>query len=87
MQRNDILEMVNEMIDGDGPVMIGNLTFYRSDIVRKCDPVAYRIMVNEIVDSYIEDLEYDLQRMDPEFDSEDMEFIRERIAELENFSI
>jgi len=87
MQRNDILEMVNEMIDCDGDVVIGNLTFTRSDIVRKCDPVAYRMMVNEIIDSHIEDLEYDLQRMDPEFDSEDMEFVRERIAELENFYI
>ena len=87
MQRNDILEMVDEMIDCDGDVVIGCLTFSRSDIVRKCDPTAYRIMVNEIIDSYIEDLNYDLERMDPEFDSEDMEFVRERIAELENFSI
>jgi hypothetical protein len=44
-------------------------------------------MVNEIIDSHIEDLEYDLQRMDPEFDSEDMEFVRERIAELEDFYV
>ena len=87
MTQNDILEMVDEMIDCDGDIVIGNLTFSRSDIVRKCDPTAYRIMVNEIIDSHIEDLEYDLQRMDPEFDSEDMEFVRERIAELEDFTI
>ena len=84
MTQNDILEMVDEMIDCDGDVVIGNLTFSRSEIVKRLDPVAYRIMVNEIIDSHIEDLEYDLQRMDPEFDSEDMEFVRERIAELED---
>jgi hypothetical protein len=86
MTRNDILEMVDEMIDAEGDVIIGNLTFSRSDIVRKCDPIAYRMMVNDIIDSYIEDLEYDLQRMDPEFDMEDMEFISEQIAELEDFT-
>jgi len=87
MRNYDIIEMVDEMIDDEGDVIIGNLTFSRSEIVKRLDPVAYRIMVNEIIDSHIEDLEYDLQRMDPEFDSEDMEFVRERIAELENFTI
>jgi hypothetical protein len=84
MRNSDIIEMVDEMIDSEGDVIIGNLTFSRSEIVKRLDPVAYRIMVNETIDSYIEDLEYDLQRMDPEFDMEDMEFIREQIAELEN---
>ena len=79
--------MVDELLDSDGEVVIGNLIFSRSDIVRKLDPTAYRIMVLEVVDSLIEDLNYDLERMDPEFDLEDMKFIRERIAELENFSV
>lgn len=84
MRNSDIIEMVDEMIDSEGDVIIGNLTFSRSEIVKRLDPVAYRIMVNEMIDSYIEDLEYDLQRMDPEFDMEDMEFISEQIAELED---
>lgn len=83
MQRNDILEMVDEMIDCEGPVTIGNLTFYRSDIVRKCDPIAYRMMVNEIIDSQIEDLQYDLERTD---DEDEREVLQEQIAELEDFS-
>ena len=86
--RNDyILEMIDEMLDCEGDVTIGNLTFSRSQIVRELDPIAYREMALDFVDSHIEDLNYDLERMDPEFDSEDMEFIRERIAELENFTI
>ena len=83
--RNDfVLEMIDEMIDCDGPVTIGNLTFYRSDIVRKMDPTAYRIMVCEVVDSMIEDLQYDLDRLDPEVDAEEIADLQERIADLED---
>jgi hypothetical protein len=86
MRNEAIIEMVDEMLDMEGDVIIGNLTFSRSQIVKRLDPVAYREIALEIVDSHIEDLNYDLERMDPEFDLEDMKFIRERIAELENFS-
>ena len=84
MRNDEILEMVDEMIDCDGPVIIGNLTFYRSDIVRRLDPVAYREMVCNITNSMIEDLEYDLERLDPEVDAEEIADIRERIESLEN---
>lgn len=82
--RNDaIIEMVDEMIDCDGDVIIGNLTFSRSEIVRRLDPIAYRMMVNEIIDSQIEDLQYDIDRMDPELDADDIAEIHVQIAELE----
>jgi len=42
MRNEAIIEMIDEMLDADGPVMIGNLTFYRSDIVKRVDPIAYR---------------------------------------------
>ena len=86
MRNEMIIEMIDEMLDCDGDVIIGNLTFSRSQIVKRLDPTAYRMMALDIVNSQIEDLNYDLERMDPEFDSEDMAFIREQIAELENFS-
>lgn len=82
--RKDILEMVDELLDSDGEVVIGNLIFSRSDIVRKLDPTAYRIMALEIVDSHIEDLQYDLDSLDPEVDAEEIDFIKERIADLED---
>ena len=82
--RKDILEMVDELIDSDGQVLIGNLVFNRSDIVRKMDPTAYRIMVCEVVDSMIEDLQYDLDRLDPEVDAEEIADLQERIADLED---
>ncbi len=81
-----IIEMVDEMLDMEGDVIIGNLTFSRSRIVKRLDPVAYRVICNEMIDSHLEDLQYDLERMDPEFDADDIEFVKERIAELENFS-
>jgi hypothetical protein len=82
--RNDaIIEMVDEMIDCDGDVIIGNLTFSRSEIVKRLDPIAYRMMVNEIIDSQIEDLQYDLDRMDPELDADDIDEIHVQIVELE----
>lgn len=84
MRNDEILEMVDEMIDCDGDVIIGNLTFYRSDIVKRLDPVAYREMVCNITDSMIEDLEYDLERLDPEVDADEIADIRERIEALEN---
>lgn len=82
--RNDaIIEMVDEMIDCDGDVIIGNLTFSRSEIVKRLDPIAYRMMVNEIIDSQIEDLQYDLDRMDPELDADEISDIHVQIVELE----
>jgi hypothetical protein len=84
MRNEAIIEMIDEMLDCDGDVIIGNLTFSRSEIVKRLDPIAYRMMVNEIIDSQIEDLQYDLERTD---DPDEIEFIKESIAELEDFSI
>jgi hypothetical protein len=81
--RKEILEMVDDLIDSDGEVVIGNLIFSRSDIVRKLDPTAYRIMVLEVVDSLIEDLEYDIDRLDPEDDADEIADIHVRIVELQ----
>lgn len=84
MRNEFVMEMVDELLDMDGPVMIGNLTFYKSDIVRRLDPVAYREMALDFVNSHIEDLQYDLERSD---DEDEIEAIKEQIAELEDFSV
>lgn len=83
MRNEAILEMVDEMLDSEGEVKIGNLIFYRSDIVKKLDPTAYRQIVLDIVNSHIEDLQYDLDRSD---DEDEIAAINEQIAELEDFS-
>jgi hypothetical protein len=78
-----IIEMVDEMLDMEGDVIIGNLTFSRSHIVKRLDPIAYRQMALDIVNSQIEDLQYDLERSD---DEDEIAAINEQIAELEDFS-
>ena len=84
MRNEAIIEMVDEILDMDVPVMIGTLTFYRSDIVLRLDPVAYREMAMDIVNSQIEDLQYDLERSD---DEDEIEALKESIAELEDFTV
>jgi len=83
MRNEMIIEMIDEMLDCEGDVIIGNLTFSRSQIVKRLDPVAYREIALEIVNSQIEDLQYDLERSD---DEDEIEAIKENIAELEDFS-
>jgi hypothetical protein len=82
--REMIEEMVDEILDSEGPVKIGNLTFDRSYIVLHLDPTAYREMVLEMADSQIEDLQYDMDRLDPETDADEIADIQERIDALEN---
>ena len=83
MRNEMILEMVDELLDSEGDVKIGNLTFSRSQIVKELDPIAYRMMVNDILDSHIADLQYDLDRS---VDEDEIVAIIEQIAELEDFS-
>ena len=65
-------------------VEICGITFDRSVILRECDPIAYRMIVNECIDSMIADLEYDQDQLDPEVDMDEHQEIQERIDELEN---
>ncbi len=45
-----------EMLDECYPVVkIGFAEFYASDILRECDPIAYRIGLSEYVDSLEEE--------------------------------
>jgi len=47
-----IEEMFDEMLDDVYPVVkIGDVTFYPSQILKQCDPIAYRIAVSEYEDA------------------------------------
>jgi hypothetical protein len=51
-----IEEQFDEMLDDVYPVVkIGELTFYPSQILKDCDPIAYRIGVSEFEDFLEED--------------------------------
>jgi hypothetical protein len=84
MFRNDITEMVDEMLDEQGDIEIGSLSYSRSQVLRSVDPIAYRLTVNEMIDSLISDLEYDIECLDADDDAEDIEEIHVRIAELQD---
>jgi len=81
--RDMIEEMVDELLDSEGDVLIGNLTFSRSAIVREMDPIAYNMMCSEFADSMISDLQYEIDCLDVEVDAEEIEEIQERIDMLE----
>ncbi|NBW20371.1 MAG: hypothetical protein EBR82_71630 [Caulobacteraceae bacterium] len=48
---DELEEMHDEMLDEVYPeIKIGNLTFYPSQVLANCDPIAYQISVNEYAD-------------------------------------
>lgn len=83
--RDFVTEMVDELLDSEGEVKIGNLTYSRSQILKNVDPIAYREVCLEVVNSEIENLQYELDRLDPELDAEEVEDYKERIAALEEY--
>lgn len=83
--RDFVEDMVDELLDSEGDVIIGNLSYSRSQFLKKVDPIAYREVCLEVVNSEIENLQYDLDRLDPETDAEEVEDYKERIAALEEY--
>lgn len=81
--RDMIEEMVDSALDSEGDVLIGYLTFSRSQILRELDPIAYEQEVSLMADAMISDLQDELESLDPEVDAEEMEDIAERIDMLE----
>jgi hypothetical protein len=81
---NPHVEAYDELLDMDGPVKVGSMEFYPSDVLKNCDPIAYSIGVNEYIDSMIEDLRYDLERTE---DEDEVADLNERIEELESYYI
>lgn len=51
----------NESLDDMGEISVGNLTFYPSDILKNCDPIAYDIGFTEYQDYRREDIEADVR--------------------------
>lgn len=83
--RDFVTEMVDELLDSEGEVTIGNLSYSRSEVLKAVDPIAYREVCLEVVNSEIENLQYELDRLDPELDAEEVEDYKERIAALEDY--
>jgi len=82
--RDELEDMVNEMLDMNGDITIAGVTFSRSYILRKLDPIAYRELCIDMADAHLEDLRDDLSRLDPITDFDEVEELKARIAELES---
>lgn len=82
--RDMIEEMVDELLDMDGTVEVAGSVFSRSAILRELDPTAYRILCNDTADALIEDLQGELDRLDPVEDFDEVEDLKDRINQLEN---
>ena len=83
--RKMIEQMVDEMLDADGQVItIVGITFLPSQILKEMDPIAYEQEIADFVDSQIEDLQFDLERLNEEADAEEIEDLKARIEELED---
>ena len=85
--REMLQEMVDELLDMEGDVVIAGITFSRSAILKEMDPIAYREIMLEMADSHIEDLKSDLEFLqDSDIDGEHYDEIDDlecRIRELE----
>jgi hypothetical protein len=81
--RDMIEEMVDELLDSDGPVIVAGMPFNASAILREMDPTAYRLMYSDIADILISDLQYELDGLDPEVDADEIADIQDRIDALE----
>ena len=77
-----VYDLVDELLDMDGDINIAGNVFSRSDILKSLDPHGYREIVLDTVNAHIEDLQDDLDRLDPVEDFDEVEEIKSRIAEL-----
>lgn len=78
-------DMVDELLDMEGDIEIAGITFSKSYILKELDPIAYRELCSNQADSMIEDLQYDLDRLDPELDADEVEDLKQRIEELQDY--
>lgn len=54
-------ENYDELLDDcNDPYKIGTLTFYPSQILSECDPIAYRCGISDEISNQIEEAEYEL---------------------------
>lgn len=79
-----VFELVDEMLDLEGDVIISGITFSRSAILKEMDPTAYRILCVDYADAHIQDLQYELDSLDEVEDFDEVEDLKARIAELES---
>jgi hypothetical protein len=85
MNVESVNELVDEILDSEGDIVIRGITFRRSYILRELDPIAYREIALNLIDEHLTDLRDDLESLDPELDADEVETLQGMIEELENY--
>lgn len=62
---NEVEENLDDIIDEENKkIKIGSLAYYPSEVLKRCDPVAYRCYAGDVKNWYYEDDKWDLERGD-----------------------
>jgi hypothetical protein len=67
-------EYLTELLDSEGSVTVAGMEYYPSDILKNCDPTAWRCMLS--------DLEYFTEIDGDDYTNDDCEAAQEELAEL-----
>lgn len=84
---DDLGSLFDESLDEAGSIDIAGCTFYPSQILKKCDPIAYRCSLNDYADSMFDKEETEeYQALQEEIDQleSDIEDLESEIEDLEN---
>ena len=84
---DDLADQFDECLDEAGGVKVAGCTFYPSQILKECDPVAYRCGLNDFADSYFNKEETEeYQALQSEIDAiqEEIDQLESDIEDLEN---
>lgn len=84
---DDFSDQFDECLDEAGSIAVAGCTFYPSQILKACDPVAYRCGLNDFADSYFDKEETDEYRsLQEEIDQleSDIEDLESEIEDLQS---
>ena len=84
---DDLADQFDECLDAEGSIKVAGCTFYPSQILKACDPIAYRCGLNDFADFEFrkEDTE-EYEALQEEIDQleSDIEDLENEIEDLEN---
>jgi hypothetical protein len=85
--RKMLEDMVDELLDIEGDIIIRGIPFSRSSILKEMDPIAYRELMIDMADAHISDLNEELEDLIySDIDGEhydEIDELKARIRELE----
>lgn len=84
---DDLGSLFDESLDEAGSIAVAGCTFYPSQILKECDPIAYRCGLNDYADLMFDKEETDeYQALQEEIDQleSDIEDLESEIEDLEN---